>query len=93
MGVVTESWAERDLRAEARLVVHAAATSRSFKAAAKVIRGAVNDVYDRSALFYLEATKIEAQAKGMTPAAHRAACVDLLLLSAAEAAVAHARSR
>lgn len=81
----------RDFRSEAKQVVALAGKGRS--GSARVIRGAINDVYDRQAEDLLRKTADRAADLGMTPAQQRAEVAEYLRLMAAEATLRHHRRR
>jgi len=69
--------------ARAKIVTRRASCGRS--PAAKTIRGAINDVYERSAHLFLVATQEQAREKGMSDKEHEEQAVIYLQLAALEA--------
>ena len=84
---------ERNWTIEGREVAARAARNREFRASARVIAGAINDVYERTAAGLLEASAARAMELGLTVEEHHAAIEVELLLAAAEAAKAFALKR
>lgn len=76
---------ERDYRSEARAVVRLAGASKEYPAAAAVIRGAINDVYERTAEDALRKTTPKAEALGLSVEEQHEQIAVYLLLGAAEA--------
>lgn len=72
-----------------RRVVRAAGAGKS--SAARIIRGAINDCYERHARVLLEASDEKARELGVTPEEQERQVVLRLQLGALEATLAHAR--
>lgn len=80
-----------DFAMEAKQVVRLAAQDKQSRAAAAVIRGAINNVYERAAEDMLRRVDAQATALGMTRAQVHKEVASMLLLQAAEAAIRGAR--
>lgn len=80
-----------DFAMEAKQVVRLAAQDKQSRAAAAVIRGAINNVYERAAEDMLRRVDAQATALGMTRAQVHKEVASMLLLQAAEAALRSAR--
>jgi hypothetical protein len=73
----------RDWPAEGRVVARLAGAGKSVSA--RLVRGAINDCYEKLAASVLEQTVGKAEVMGMSVAEHHAAVADYLRLQAAEA--------
>lgn len=79
----------RNWAVEGREVARRAARNREFPASARVVAGAINDVYERAAAQLLESSAPRAEELGLTVEQHHEATELKLLDLAAEAARRH----
>lgn len=77
----------RDYRSEAKQVVTLAGKSKEFKASAAVIRGAINNVYERLAEDMLRQYEAKAAEMGLTTKQFHDQVATMLLLEAAKAVI------
>ncbi len=83
----------RDWKAEGKEVARMAARNRDYPVCAKIVAGAVTDVYERSAADILERSAAKASERGLTPEKHHETAMIELLLFASKARLLQQRAR